>query len=312
MGCQVPGLFGSCLSGDDLRRQNMAIDTFDDYGEPGSGGPGDRGDSSLEEKANASLEGWLGHHPAVARELKETTRAHIHLQELGGRTREADQAAQEAEQHEATLATKLDPAGHRVLGFALGTVLVILLVGLDGVPLNWAAQAFDLNSAGTWLVTLILVVASIGAMLGFEVTRRHARQRGLLVGVVAAAYVALLGLRTEFLITVASESLPVALLQATLLTAISAGLVLCGSAVLGRTRPLKLSQARAAAQRTRQDAAEARVTQNQAAERLQRHIGGLRQMLLPWALGSPAPTGIDRAKWTAALEKAVRALFPEP
>jgi len=290
----------------------MAIDTFDGYGEPGSGDPGDGGDSSLQEQANASLEGWLGHHPAVARELKETTRAHVHLQELSGRTREADQAADEAEQHETTLATKLDPAGHRVLGFALGTVLVALLVGLDGVPLNWAAQAFDLNSAGTWLVTLILVAASIGAMLGLELTRRHARRRGLLVGVVTAGYLALLGLRTEFLITVASESRPVAFLQAALLTAISAGLVLCGSAVLGRTRPLKLSQARSAAQRTRRDAAEARATQNQAAERLQRHIGGLRQMLLPWALGSPAPAGIDRAKWTAALEKAVRALFPQP
>jgi hypothetical protein len=290
----------------------MAIDTFGEYGEPGAGGPGDRGDSSLEEQANASLEGWLGHHPAVARELRETTRAHVHLQELGGRTRKADEAADEAEQHEATLATKLDPAGHRVLAFAFGGALVALLVGLDGVPLNWAAEAFDLNSAGTWLVTLILVVASVGAMLGLELTRRHARRRGLLVGVVVAGYLALLGLRTEFLVTVASESRPVAFLQAAVLTVISAGLVLFGAAVLGCTRPLKLSQARAAVHRTRQDAAEARAEQNQAAERLQRHIGGLRQMLLPWALGSPAPAGTDRAKWTAALEKAVRALFPEP
>jgi hypothetical protein len=285
----------------------MAIDTVGEYGEPAP----DRGDSFLDEQANAALDGWLQHHPAVAREIREAARAHLHLQELGGRTRDADQAAQQAEQCEATMATKLDPADHRGLGYALGAALVVLLVGLDAVPLNWAAQAFDLNSAGTWLVTFILVVASIGAILGFELTRRDARRRALLVGVVAAGYLALLGLRTEFLITIASESLPVAFLQAALLTAISGGLVLCGSAVLGRTRPLKLSLARAAAQRARQGVAEARVAQTQAAERLQRHIGGLRQMLLPWALGSPAPADVDRAKWAAALEKAVSALYPE-
>ena len=113
---------------------------------------------------------------------------------------------------------------------------------LDAIPLNWAAQAFDLNSVGTWLVTLILVVASVGAMLGFEVTRGHPKRRGLLAAVVAVGYLALLGLRTEFLTTVASESFLVAFLQAAMLTAISAGLVLCGAAVMARTRSPSLSR----------------------------------------------------------------------
>jgi hypothetical protein len=147
-------------------------------------------------------------------------------------------------------------------------------------------------------------------MLGFEVTRGHPRRRGLLAAVVAVGYLALLGLRTEFLTTVSGESFSVALLQAAMLTAISAGLVLCGSAVLARTRSLSQSRSRAAARRARQDAAEARAAQSQAADRLQRHIGGLRQMLLPWALGSAAPAGVDRAKWAAALERAIRQLFP--
>ena len=217
---------------------------------------------------------------------------------------------QEAEHRDATLATRLDPAGHRILGFATGAALVVVLVVLDAIPLNWAAQAFGLDSAGTWLVTFILVVASIGAMLGFELTRGHARQRGILAAVVTAGYLALLGLRTEFLTTVAGESFPVAVLQAAMLTAISAGLVLCGSAVMARTRSLSLSRGRDAVRRARQAAAEARAAQNLAAEKLQRHIGGLRQMLLPWALGSAAPAGVDRAKWAAALEQAIRALFP--
>ena len=290
----------------------MAIDPFIEPPEPGPGGSGDDGhaDAILEAQANAALEHWLQDHPVVAGEIKETVRAHVHLQELEGHTQQAQQAQRAAEQRETTLLTRHDPAGHLILGFAVGAALVVLLVVLDAIPLNWAAQAFGLDSAGTWLVTVILLVASIGAMLGFELTSGHPRQRGMLAAVVAAAYLALLGLRTEFLTTVASESLPVALLQSVILTAISVGLVLCGSAVLARTRSLSLSRSRAAVRRARQAAAEAQAAQNLAADKLQRHIGGLRQMLLPWALGSSAPAGVDRAKWAAALERAVRQLFP--
>jgi len=282
----------------------MAINTFAEHGEP------EPDDTVLEAQASAALERWLQDHPAVVGEIQDTVRAHIHLQELDGRTREADKAVQAAEHRRGTLATRLDPGGQRIFGFTLGAALVAVLVILDAIPLNWAAQAFGLNSAGTWLVTFILVIASLAAMLGFEVTRGHPRRRALLAAVVTAGYLALLGLRTEFLTTVASESFLMAVLQATMLTAISAGLVLCGSAVIARTRPLSLSRAHDAVRRARQAAAEARAAQNQAAERLQRHIGGLRQMLLPWALGSPAPAGVGRATWAAALERAIRALFP--
>lgn len=284
----------------------MAINTFAEHDQADH----ERDDAILQAQANAALEGWLQDHPAVAGDIRETVRTHIHLQELQGRAREAGQAVQEAEQRHATLATRLDPAGHRILGFATGAALVLVLVVLDAIPLNWAAQAFGLDSAGTWLVTFILVVASIGAMLGFEVTRGHPRRRGILAAAVTVGYLALLGLRTEFLTTVAAESFPVAVLQAAMLTAISAGLVLCGSAVMARTRSLSLSRAHDAVRRARQAAAEARAAQNRAAEKLQRHIGALRQMLLPWALGSAAPAGVDRAQWAAVLEQAIRALFP--
>jgi hypothetical protein len=286
----------------------MAVDTFAEYGESGS----EPDDSRLRAQASAALERLLEDHPAIAGEIKAAVRAHIYLRELVGRARQAAQAEQEAEQREATLAARLDPAGHRILGFVTGLVLVVALVVLDIVPLNWAAQAFGLNLAGTWLVTLILVVASVGAMLGFEVSRGYARRRGVLAAVVAAGYLALLVLRTLFLTTVAADSLPVAFLQSALLTGISVGLVLCGSAVLAWTRPFSLSRARSAARRTRRAATEARDAQAQAAETLQRHIGGIRQMLLPWALGPAAPAGVDRAKWAAAAEDTIRALFPTP
>ena len=264
----------------------------------------------LEAQASAALERWVLDHPEVEREIKETVRAHIHLQELERRTREADQARQAAEQHNAMLMTRHDPAGHRVLGFAFGAAVAVLLVVLDAIPLNWTAQAFGLDAGWAWLVTFILVVASAGAMLGFKLTRGHPRRRAVLATVVTAGYLALLGLRTKFMVTVANEPFLVASLQTAMVTATSAGLVLCGAAVLARTRSLSVSRAHSAARRARQAASEARAAQRAAADKLQRHIGGLRQMLLPWALGSAAPAETDRAKWTAALEQAIRQLFP--
>jgi hypothetical protein len=285
----------------------MAIDPFIEHSGPG---PDDHEDPVLQQEANAALERWLQDRPQVAGAIQEATRAHIYLQELEGRTREAEQAQRDAEHNDAMMLTRHDPGGHRILEFAAGAALVILLVVLDAIPLNWAAQAFGLDSTGTWLVTFILVVASIGAILGFELTRGHPRRRAVLAAVVTVGYLALLGLRIQFLVTVVSESFLVASLQAAMLTAISAGLVLCGAAVLARTRSLSLSRARSAARRARRATAEARTAQRRAADKLQRHIGGLRQMLLPWALGSAGPAGVDRAKWATALERAVRQLFP--
>lgn len=265
--------------------------------------------AALPARATATITRLLQEHPAVAKEIKEILRARVYLRELAERSSRSEKAEEAADQHRSNLAVKLDPGDRRTLGFGLGLAIVVALVILDAVPLNWAAQAFGLNSAGTWLVTFILVVASIGAMLGFEITRGHPRRRGVLAAVVTVGYLALFGLRTEFLITVSADSLPIAVLQSALLTAISAGLVLCGSAVLARTRSLAYSRARAASRRAAQVAEDARAAEHQAAEKLQRHIGSLHHMLLPWALRSAAPEGVGHADWDAALDQAIRALF---
>jgi hypothetical protein len=283
----------------------MAIETIIEQGEPDP----ERDETTLQAHATAMIKQLIEEYPGAAREIKETLRARVHLRELAGRTNRAEKTEADAEQHESNLSVKLDPGDHRTLGFGWGLVIVLGLVVLDAVPLNWAAQAFDLDSAGTSLVTLILVVASVGAMLGFELTRGHHRRRGVLTAVVAAGYLVLLGLRTEFLITVSSDSLAFAVLQSTLLTSISAGLVLCGSAVLARTRFLRHSRARAAVRRAAQAADDARTAQQHATEKLQRHIGSLHHMLLPQALRSAAPAGVDHASWDAALDRAIRALF---
>jgi hypothetical protein len=266
-------------------------------------------DPGLQARATNTITQLLQKHPRIARDIRDTLRARVHLAELTDHADRAEKNEADTEEHESNLAVRLDPGDRRTLGFPLGLIIVIALTVLDAVPLNWAAQAFGLNSAGTLLVTFILVVASIGAMLGFELTRGHPRRRAVLAVVVGVGYLALLALRTEFLITVSSDSLVVAGLQSALLTAISAGLVLCGSTVLARTRFPSHSRARAVARRAAQAADGARAAELLAAEKLQRHIDALHHMLLLWALRSAAPEGVDHAQWDVALKEAIRALF---
>ena len=148
-------------------------------------------DAALQARATATIKRLLEEHPAVAKAIKDTLRARVHLRELAGRTSQAEVIAADTEQHEANLAVKLDPGDHRKLSFGLGLAIVVALVIVGAVPLNWAAQATGLNSAGTWLVTFILAVASVGAMLGFEITRSRPRRRGVLAAVDWASHCSL-------------------------------------------------------------------------------------------------------------------------
>jgi hypothetical protein len=245
----------------------------------------------------------------MAKEIKAALRIRVYVRELGQQADAAEAKAAGAEQRESNLAVKLDPGERRPLPYALGAALIVALVILDVFPLNWAAQAFGLDNDGTWVVTVILLIASVGAMLGFELTRGHSRRRGILTAVVTVGFLALVGLRTEYMTTVAADSFPVAVFQSTLLTAISVGLVLCGSAILARTRSVTYSRARAVARRAARVAEDARHAHDEAAAKLERHIGTLHQMILPEALRYAPPEGVGHAKWAAALEQAIRALF---
>lgn len=129
-------------------------------------------------------------------------------------------------------------ARHRMSdrGRARALVIAVIgpLLGLTVFPLNWVAQALGLNLLSTWLVTAMLVVMSAAVMAAMK---RSPGLRRLLIGVFGVACLALLLLRMEFIVTVAGDSIPVGLLQATLLVTIFAGLVFCGAVVLARIPP---------------------------------------------------------------------------
>ncbi len=267
-------------------------------------------DPALDAKAATSLSALFEARPALAADLEEAGRAYTHLEQERQREADARDALTRAEQHASGMTARLNLAGHRFAGFTVGALAVAILLVFDAIPLNWAAQAFGLATAATWLVTGIMLVASAGAMAGIELTREDSRRRAALLILMAAGFAALAVLRTAFLVTVAGESLGAAILQAVLLSAISAGLVACGSAVMARTRPLALARALAAVKRARRTASTCHNARRRAEERMHLHWAVLQRVVREWSIMSEAPAGASHADWISALERAMRALLP--
>jgi hypothetical protein len=254
---------------------------------------------------------WLRHDRTAAEEHDEALRADTHLHESQRRMEAAGRVLAEASARVSALTDRHNLDGRRSLPFWLGSLVVVALVVLDAIPLNWAAQAFGLNAADSWVVTLILLAASIGAMAGLEATRRDPRRHAIFAAITVAAYAVLVVLRTSFLVTVAGEDLASSLLQAIMLSAISAGLVVLGSAVMARTRPWRLSRALAGQRRARRGSEASETAWRQAEERLDRHLGVLRRQLIRQPLFATVPPGLSHPDWVAALERALRAQFAQ-
>jgi hypothetical protein len=272
--------------------------------------PGQVPDPVLDARAAASLSALFGARPTLAADLEEAVRAHTHLEQERQREADTRDALTRAEQRASGMTARLDLAGYRFAGFTVGAFAVAILLVFDAIPLNWAAQAFDLAAAATWLVTGIMLVASAGAMAGIELTRKDSRRRAALLFLMGAGFAALAVLRTAFLVTVAGESLGAAILQAILLSVISAGLVACGSVVMARTRPLALARALAAVKRARRTAATCHDARRRAEERMQLHWVVLQRVVREWSIMSEAPAGVSHADWISALDRCMRALLP--
>lgn len=264
-----------------------------------------------ENRAVVGVAGWLREDRVAAEEHDETMRADTHRHEMQRHMESAERALAEASTRVSGLTHKHNLDGRRMLAFWPGAAIILALVMLDAIPLNWSAQAFGLNAASSWLVTMILLAASVGAMAGLEATRHDARSHTTLVVVILTAYAGLGALRTSFLVTVVGEAVTAALLQAVVLSAISAGLVFLGSAVMAWTRPLRLSRALAAMRRACRAFEASEVALRRAEESLYRHLGVLRRQLIRQPLYATVPPGVTHDEWLAALEHALRAQFAE-
>jgi hypothetical protein len=266
-------------------------------------------DISAESLAMVEVATWFRVDARAAVEYDEAVRASTHRDGTRRRMEEGSRGLADARARVSNLMDKDDLAGRRVFGFVLGAVIVVALTVLDAIPLNWAAQAFGLDAADSWLVTLILLVASVGAMTGLEMTRRDARRRQLLTGIMLVGYGGLVALRTSFLTTVDGESLIAALLQAVVLSVFSAGLVVIGSTVMARTRPLRLSRARAEELRARRVSEASERAWRRADESFVLHWRGLRRQLALQPFYVSVPAGVTHDEWVSALEGALHAHF---
>ncbi|HEX9354374.1 MAG TPA: hypothetical protein VF933_11250 [Streptosporangiaceae bacterium] len=264
-----------------------------------------------EHLAAAGLAEWLREDRAAAEEHEEAMRAGMHQHEMRRRMEAADRALAEARARVSGLTDRHNLDGRRTLAFWLGSMIVAGLVVLDAIPLNWAAQAFGLNAADSWVVTLILLAASIGAMAALETARLDSRRYRAVVAVTLTAYAGLVALRTSFLVTVAGEGPATALLQAVVLSAISAGLVFLGSAVMARTRPLRLSRAQARSRRARQASQASETAWRRAGDKLERHLGVLHRQLIRQPLYSSVPSGMTHPEWVDVLDRVLRAQFAQ-
>lgn len=266
----------------------------------------DSADISVESLAMVELATWFGQDARVAEEHDEATRAGTHRDETRRRMEATVRKLADARARVSSLKDKDDLAGRRGFGFCLGAIIVLALTAIDAIPLNWAAQAFGLDAADSWLVTLILLVASVGAMTGLEMTRHETRRRQALVAIMLLGYGGLVALRTSFLTTVDGESFLAALLQALVLSAFSAGLVVIGSAVMARIRSLRLSRAWAAELRTRRASEASERAWRAADEKFVQHFRGLRRQLALQQFYASVPVGVSHDEWVKALDGALR------
>jgi len=184
----------------------------------------------------------------------------------------------------------------------------VALACLDVVPADMAAQAFGLDRTETDAVALLIVVVLAGAMVLLD-TKAARGNRGPLVKVaVAAGFLLLATLRTTFMVVTSTASLPVALLASAALTAVSALLVVMGSALLGHRVPKELAHDEAEATATSKGAAQAQGALATATAEAERTYGELWGTVSVHALVH-RPAGLDPAAFTAAVRDALAGLL---
>jgi hypothetical protein len=96
-------------------------------------------DPALDARAAASLSVLFEARPALAADLEEAGRAQTYLEQERQREADARDALTRSEQHTSGMTGRLDLAGHRFAGFAVGALAVAILLVFDAIPLNWAA-----------------------------------------------------------------------------------------------------------------------------------------------------------------------------
>jgi hypothetical protein len=258
------------------------------------------------ELAQQAIHALVGNQPQLQKALRQATDGHLDHEAHRQAALGADQAAAGARNQAQFLRTLRDPARRRRLALSVGAVLVASLLGADIPLLNWAAEAFDQSPTGTLIITGLLFAGTVAAALYLEAAGPRRRP---VLWMVAVGYLALFLLRTDYLVAVGGLGLLGALLQAAVLTALSAGLLAASTTVLRRTVTPEIHRAEKTAREADRHASQAHEAKRAAAAQCERHIGAL----TAWVHDAgDIPPGVGLTDWHNHLERAVAARVGHP
>lgn len=187
--------------------------------------------------------------PRVTRDFQDLKADARRLHSARQDSDRSSQNAAEAELEAGRIARADDEYRSHRLSFGVGVLLAVLLVLLDTLPANLAAQTFGLSSLPTWGITAV-VVGALGAGMWAIAHFKRGWRRGVTIGALAVGLVAIGALRYWFLWVTAGDVLS-AVLEAIALTVFTTLIVWLGVLVLGYTKSLQLSRAESNGRRLR-------------------------------------------------------------
>jgi hypothetical protein len=190
--------------------------------------------------------------PRVARDFQDLKADAHRLQSAHEDAITLSQKAAEAELEAGRVARSDDEYRHHRLSFGTGVLLASLLVLLDTLPANLAAQTFGLSPLPTWGITAV-IVGALGAGM-WAITRfKTGWRRGVTLAALVVGLLAIGALRFWFLWVTAGDMVA-AVLEALALTVFTTMIVWLGVLVLGFTKSRQVSAAERTAYRLRRQA----------------------------------------------------------
>lgn len=205
--------------------------------------------------------------PRVARDFQDLK---ADAQRLHSARQDSDSSshnAAEAELEAGRVARADDDYRHHRLSFGTGVVLATLLILLDTLPANLAAQTFGLSSLPTWGITAV-IVGALGAGMWAVAHFKRGWRRVVTICALAVGLVAIGALRYWFLWVTAGDALA-AVLEAIALTVFTTLIVWLGVLVLGYTKSRQVSRAERDAWRARRQVERKSARETELSQRLE-------------------------------------------
>jgi hypothetical protein len=288
----------------------MAVTVQSLFPDPDPGPEGGPITPTERDLAGPVLKQILSDSPGFEVQFRETMAKEQVAQRAEAESEKATKAAKDAAADTATARHGSDPMSEHELSRVLALEIAVGLSLVDAVPSYFTAQGFGLDQTATVIITVLLVAALASAMwlmaLFTTKGRRHARR--VVEIIVGIGLVVVTILRAQYLTATSGGSPAEALLQAVVLTAMSGGLVAMGYIVLEHRKPKVV----ATAERTGSQRDATAVENADTAKRLRASADdarrGLDNYIVPYALKSDPPAGLDHHRFVDALRAVVRAL----